>query len=204
MKLIYYLSITLSVASAELFSDYKCGLCKSIAQTMIDSNDFRSSMLSICSQTFPGAVNSYCGAFHENEYLVVNSHAANAKTLCQLNEFCPVNSVIDVESSGLDVRVSKALGSHPYNTIRLSVISNHTIDSPYFTYSKQFQNAWTTSITTGPNFLNSGIVTVTPGDTTTFVIENQEVKVSIPAENAGVRGIILADPCFQSEWNTCA
>ena len=206
MKFVIISAILAALVSAEPYSEYKCGLCKSVAQKMIDSNDYSSSMSSVCNQIFPDAVDTYCRIFSSNKVLAFDAQRKDARTTCQRNDLCPIDTIVSTgdSSTGLEVRISKGLGNRPYNTVRLSVISNHTIDSPYFTYSKQFQNAWVNATATGPNVLNTGIVTVTPGETTTFVIENQEVKVTIPAENSGTRGIILADPCFQSEWITCS
>ena len=127
-----------------------------------------------------------------------------SRNICRSLARCP-SEVSSLEafprtSSGSaynDIRVSKALGSRGYDKIRLSVISNSTIQSEYFTYSSQFQYRWT------GNYISTGIVTATPGKKTTFNIAGTEVEVFIPLENTGVRGVITADPCFQSNWIVC-
>jgi hypothetical protein len=87
------------------------------------------------------------------------------------------------------------MGFRPYNTVRLSVIADHAIPSPYFTYTKDFEYKWPVNSNNKPNYLNTGIVTVTPGKTNTFVVENTVINITLPAANAGVRGVILSDPC---------
>eukprot|EP00595_Chromulina_sp_UTEXLB2642_P001464 CAMPEP_0196765534 /NCGR_PEP_ID=MMETSP1095-20130614/9517_1 /TAXON_ID=96789 ORGANISM="Chromulina nebulosa, Strain UTEXLB2642" /NCGR_SAMPLE_ID=MMETSP1095 /ASSEMBLY_ACC=CAM_ASM_000446 /LENGTH=405 /DNA_ID=CAMNT_0042123769 /DNA_START=200 /DNA_END=1417 /DNA_ORIENTATION=- len=98
-----------------------------------------------------------------------------------------------------DIRVAKAIGSRGYDKIRLSVISNQTIDSDLFDYSEQFKHRWT------DKYLNTGIVTITPGVVNTISItKDSSIDVYIPNEGDGIRGVIIADPCFQSQWITCA
>jgi len=97
----------------------------------------------------------------------------------------------------MDVRVTKAMGNKGYDKIRLSVISNTSIESEYFTYSSQFRYRWTS------NYLSTGIVSVVPGQKTTLSVGGLAVEVLLPLEDAGIRGVIVADPCFQSEWIVC-
>jgi hypothetical protein len=118
-------------------------------------------------------------------------------------EESPRKSIRTQATPGLDVRVSKALGSRGYDKVRLSVIANHTISSDLFSYGSPFKYRWTSNSETGVNVLNTGIVTVTPGTTTKFAIEGQIVEVSIPKEKEGVRGVIIADPCFTSKYIVC-
>lgn len=70
--------------------------------------------------------------------------------------------------------------------------------SDVFDYSQQFKYKWT------QNYLSSGIVSVTPGTTTTVEIANgKTIDINVPFEGEGIRGLIIADPCFQSQWITC-
>jgi hypothetical protein len=84
------------------------------------------------------------------------------------------------------------------------VIANTTIYSPYFTYSQAFKYRWQSNSYETSLTLNTGVVTVTPGATTSFEIAGQTVSVTIPAENAGIRGLIIGDPCTSSMWTGCA
>lgn len=97
----------------------------------------------------------------------------------------------------MDVRVTKAMGNKGYDKIRLSVISNASVESEYFTYSSQFKYRWTS------NYLSTGIVSVTPGQKTVLSVAGMEVEVLLPLQNEGIRGVIIADPCFQSDWIVC-
>ena len=40
--------------------------------------------------------------------------------------------------------------------------------------------------------------------TTVQVADGKTIDVFLPVEDAGVRGVILADPCFTSQYVTCA
>lgn len=114
---------------------------------------------------------------------------------------CPADSLPahpSVRSDpNIDIRVSKAMGSRGYNKLRISVISNQTLTNSVFNYNQRFQYRWTDKV------LNTGLVSVTPGQTTSFTFGSETIKVYLPKENDGVRGIIVADPCFQSEWIVC-
>jgi len=89
------------------------------------------------------------------------------------------------------------MGNKGYDKIRLSVISNTTVESEYFTYSAQFKYRWTS------NYLSTGIVSVTPGKKTVLSVGGVDVEVLLPLQTDGIRGVIIADPCFQSEWIVC-
>ena len=41
------------------------------------------------------------------------------------------------------------------------------------------------------------------GVTNTFTVNGQSIDVFIPSQGDGVRGVIIADPCFQSQWIDC-
>ena len=78
------------------------------------------------------------------------------------------------------------------------MISKEAIESDLFSYSEPFKYKWT------QYFLNTGIVTVTPGSTTTIAIAGETFDITIPAQGDGVRGLIFGDPCFTSEYIVCA
>lgn len=97
-----------------------------------------------------------------------------------------------------DIRISKAYGSRGYDKVRVSVISDGPVSSDIFSYSEPFKYRWT------DNVLNTGILTVTPGEVTTIVIEGQSYEILIPREDSPVRGVVMADPCFSNEFVWCS
>jgi hypothetical protein len=101
------------------------------------------------------------------------------------------------EEGALDLRVAKAYGSRGYDKVRISVIANTTIESDIFSYSEPFQYRWT------DNVLNTGIVTVTPGEKTSFNIGSETVDIFVPVKGEGTRGVLIADPCITSEYIIC-
>lgn len=108
-----------------------------------------------------------------------------------------VPGIPDVWTSldALDLRVVRAYGSKGYNTLRISVVTHAaTNDTAHglFTYSHPFRYRWTQL------FLRSGLLTVAPGQETALTIDGVPVRLRLPQEDAGVRGIVLADPCMWS------
>lgn len=173
------------------FEEYKCAVCVPTFQTMIEEKtmDFQKT----CERFFP---ESLCSKFQIPSMDSGVIPRLGAREHCQKLRFCfaPDYSAV---ANDIDVRVTKALGSKGYDKIRLSVISNSTVSSPYFDYSQPFKYRWTNK------YLNTGLVTVTPGQTTTFNIAGKDISIHLPNPTEGVRGIILADPCFTSEWIVC-
>jgi hypothetical protein len=100
--------------------------------------------------------------------------------------------------AGLDVRISKAYGSRGYDKIRVTVISSAPIESEIFSYSEKFRYRWT------DNVLNTGIVSVIPGEINTLDIAGEKFEIFIPLEDSPVRGVIVADPCFSNEFVWCS
>ena len=100
------------------------------------------------------------------------------------------------QDTAVDFRISKSLGSKGYNKIRISVISNGTMESDYFSYSNPFKFRWE------QYYLNTGEVDVKVGKNS-FAIAGEIIDVYIPHENEAVRGVLIADPCFTSEWIVC-
>jgi hypothetical protein len=105
-------------------------------------------------------------------------------------------------SQSLDLRVVKAYGSKGYDKLRISVVTRTAVandtNNGLFTYSHPFRYRWTQL------FLRSGLLTVTPGQETTLNIDGMTVRLRLPQENAGVRGIVFADPCIGSPWLNCS
>lgn len=191
-----YSTLSQNVLSASLYSDnYKCSTCTAIVDKVLEQ---KISFHESCSSFFSPAS---C-PFQNNEMPTETpkiSETFSVRDFCVEKGFCQVSDLkaFSGASSDLDIRVSKAYGSKGYDKIRISVISNSSIDSDIFTYREQFKYRWTS------NYLNTGVVTVKPGAINTFKINNQNVDIFVPAENAGVRGVIIADPCFTSEYIVC-
>ena len=104
-------------------------------------------------------------------------------------------------SKSLDLRVVKAYGSKGYNKLRISVVTSTAVNDTnngLFTYSHQFRHRWTQL------FLRSGLLTVKPGQETALEIDGMTVRLRLPLEDAGVRGIVFADPCIGSPWLNCS
>jgi hypothetical protein len=195
------------VVAREAGNDYQCAVCLQTVDKILNNDEYSGMTIGeACSHLF-SFESSYCDNL-PNHYLRVNQAVSDNRKFCALNGFCPQKSekwkVRDSTSSGsFDVRVSKALGSRGYDKIRLSIISNYSIVADTFTYSQPFQYRWTSNDLIGPLYLNTGVVTVTPGEITSFTIEDQQIDIYVPPEDSGVRGIIIADPCFTSEWVNC-
>lgn len=198
---------TVSQVASTNPEDYSCGVCLAIADEIILTKSFGTPMKTVCQRILPGA-DSYCDLLDDKDVLKFEVDADSSRKMCQYKKYCPEETIIPyTPGSGnpnLDIRVAKGLGTRPYNEVRLTVISNKTLTNDVFTYSKPFTFKWMNSSENGVNILNTGIATVTPGKTTSFLIDGQKVDILIPVENAGTRGIIISDPCFQSNWVGCA
>lgn len=170
---------------------YKCSYCVSVADRAMETGE---SFANSCKAVFPDVCDLFNIDFHVKS-------GSNSRQVCESYDLC---SSLSDESwrnyelgSSLDLRVSKAYGTRGYNNVRLSVISNRTIESEYFTYSKQFQYKWTQF------YLNTGIVGVVPGETTSFAIDGEVFEIYTPTQGSGVRGVIIADPCISNEFIVC-
>ena len=211
-KCLYFISVSIAFVVATVpYSIYECSACLGIVDHLLSAPNTLASSVSVlesCYSTFPSAPKHYCTAIYPNDVTI--EIKSDSRTTCQDAGFCKtgdetwrLKSKTVGSSNGLDIRVSKAMGSRGYDKVRLSVITNHTIDSSYFSYSSQFKYRWTSNDVTGPNILNSGIVTVTPGQVNNLLVEGQTVSIFVPKENEGTRGVIIADPCFTSEYIFC-
>eukprot|EP00605_Chrysophyceae_sp_TOSAG23-4_P002897 GSChrysophyteH1.ASY1.ANO1.3192.1 assembled CDS len=103
------------------------------------------------------------------------------------------------------VKIAKGLGDHGYNSLRVSVItdaadSRRDQDSgPPFTYDAPFAWKWTqyhlqSYLATG---LDEGVQTLALGTNL------GSINVSLPAQGAGVRGIVIGDPCYEPDFIGC-
>eukprot|EP00286_Rhodomonas_abbreviata_P023963 CAMPEP_0181299982 /NCGR_PEP_ID=MMETSP1101-20121128/6641_1 /TAXON_ID=46948 /ORGANISM="Rhodomonas abbreviata, Strain Caron Lab Isolate" /LENGTH=530 /DNA_ID=CAMNT_0023405177 /DNA_START=41 /DNA_END=1633 /DNA_ORIENTATION=+ len=210
VSLLAFLQGKLAIAGE--YDEYACSLCTSAVDIAVEGTKDMS-LLEACSAQFPSKVCNeiFKGKDFTVDNAAVKQNGVHSRTVCQNHDLCAsldgemwrtttaankTKTTVDTASS-LDIRVSKAYGSRGYDKIRISVISGAPIESEHFSYSEQFQHRWE------QYYLNSGIVSVTPGETTSFTIAGETIDVSMPMQGAGVRGVMIADPCFTSEFITC-
>ena len=104
-------------------------------------------------------------------------------------------------SSGIDydnpapplvqLRVSKGLGTRPYNTVRVSVITYHNATPPAdFDYSEPFRHRWP------QYYLHSSLYTV-PEKTALLSLPSLNATIPLPPMGNGVVGVLIADPCVR-------
>lgn len=174
---------------------YQCSFCiASVDKHLLEKSNLESACLSmftpeICNElNLPDAVNTGLGLDSRNYCRQMNKCPAEDPNL---------TAAIATSAGEADVRITRALGKRGYNKVRISVIANQTYTSSLFDYNSQFKYRWT------DKYLSTGIATVTPGQATKFTIAGTDYTVNLPKETDGVRGIIIADPCFQSEWIAC-
>lgn len=106
-----------------------------------------------------------------------------------------------VAKQPFDLRVTKGFGTRDYSEVRISLITQtSTPPSPeFFDYSEQFKYRWT------DKFLHSSLKVVPAGGRTDFDV-GANISVHLPAQGAGVAGVLIADPCVNSEagsWVDC-
>lgn len=101
-----------------------------------------------------------------------------------------------------DLRVTKGFGTRGYNEVRISVITG--AEAPpardFFDYSQRFQHRWT------DKFLHSSLKAASQGGETRFDV-GANISVHLPAQGAGIAGLLIADPCVNSpaggNWVGC-
>lgn len=200
-------SLALFAASAEAqgFDTYACSYCVSTVESVVQQGNGTHSLVDGCKETFPRAIDM-CNLLSSSNFDIdpKEMNGVDSRKACQNHGVC-----VDISgetwrnvqshsaSSPLDIRVSKAYGSRGYNNIRLSVISNESVASEYFTYSEPFKYRW------NQYHLNTGVAAVKPGEKTTFTIAGEDYNVYIPPQGGGTRGVIIADPCISSEFIVC-
>ena len=116
----------------------------------------------------------------------------------------------------VQLRVSKAMGTKPYGTLRISAITSSDAHSPLnaSAYSAPFKYRWTGYA------LHSSVQAVTPGKRTPLRLNGLASggrgggggaggaargrsrsgfpEIWLPAQGAGVRGVLIADPCVRA------
>ena len=190
MKGLSVLVLCASYVSSQSLDEYKCNFCVGSVEEAVKT---QTSLFSSCSRVFPQSV---CEAFNINFNISVQLESSRG--ICEIEGFCePIVRHFVGDNEHIDIRISKAHATRGYDKIRVSVISEEQIESPIFSYSDRFRYRWT------ENYLNTGLLSVTPGATTTFNIGSETFNVYIPAEGEGTRGVIIGDPCFTSEFVTC-
>jgi hypothetical protein len=133
------------------------------------------------------------------ELTIAQDHQKDAIILqeCQTHNMCSLHLGPAKTSAAQDIRVSKGYGKRGYNFARISLITNSSTSSPFFTYQSQFKYRWRNK------YLHSAVVSVAAG-ANKFQLDSQtSIVVNLPAEEDGVRGIMIADPCISDSWVTC-
>jgi hypothetical protein len=190
MLFAFVLSANLLLSQASFNSDdYKCSIC---VASLEKASEIGSVFHDGCKAYFPERICDEIKIPSEKIDLQHKSARAN----CEFVNICQPDTTPSAAGE-IDIRVVKAMGSQGYDKVRISVVSNRTVDSSLFTYKSQFKYRWT------DKYLSTGLVSVTPGVKTNFKIAGQEVDILVPKQGAGTRGVIIADPCFTSEWIVC-
>lgn len=191
LKLAVVLGAIAQIAQGSFNVDeYKCSIC---VASLEKASELGSVFHEGCKAYFPEKI---CDEIKiPNDKLDLQGKSAREN--CEATNYCEPDNTPSV-AGDIDIRVVKAMGSQGYDKVRISVISNHTVDSEMFNYKSQFKYRWT------DKFLSTGLVSVTPGVKTNFKIGDKEVNVLIPKQGDGTRGVIIADPCFTSQWIWCA
>lgn len=179
---------------------YDCAFCMFTGERVLEKGE---SFYEACSSIFPGS-DDICSKY-TTDWKLEKTMKENPRSFCEKMGECHANkkqgwrgTKLRNEGNNLDIRVSKAYGSKGYEKVRVSVISNETIASDIFSYSEEFKYRWTS------NVLNTGIVSVVPGATTSFTIQGQTFNIKIPADASPVRGVVIADPCFSNDYVWCS
>jgi hypothetical protein len=187
-------------AEKDVIPTYQCSYCLATVDNYLANTFEGKSLWKSCRALFPDNLCQGMG-FADAALPTTTQVNADSRDYCRVMEKCPANSLPVnppvLSDNGVDIRVSKAMGSRGYNKVRVSAIANSTISSSYFSYQSQFKYRWT------DKYLSTGIVTVTPGVKTQISIAGNTVDLFVPKDGEGVRGVIIADPCFQSEWIVC-
>lgn len=202
-RVLFYLTQFFIAGVTASLDEYACSFCTNIVDKSVETGEV--SFHAACSSLFPEDI---CMMFRGNEISINLKDIADGKVTsrqtCENHNICSSledetwrHQLKTSSSSQLDFRISKAYGSRGYNNIRISVISNRSIESEYFTYSQPFRYRWT------QYYLNTGIASIIPGQKTKFTIAGEDFEVLVPEQGEGTRGVIIADPCFTSEFITC-
>jgi len=194
---VLFSSINAEIAEKDFVPFYQCSFCLATVDKVL--LDQQLSLSKACESLFPSSI---CNDMSFPVTFTVGHKSASSRDHCRVLNKCPLESTLPqdplvLSSNAADIRISRALGSKGYDKVRVSVISNQTIASSIFGFQAQFRYRWT------DKYLSTDIISVTPGQKTHLSIAGNELDIFLPKEGAAVRGVIIADPCFQSEWIFC-
>lgn len=103
-----------------------------------------------------------------------------------------------------DMKIGLAHGSRGYDYVRISYVDNEARNHSagfmdFFTYNKPFNYVW------DQKWLHTTVVPISnETNSTTFSIgDDYNVTISLPKKNKGVRGFLVADPCFNGDYVGC-
>lgn len=106
-------------------------------------------------------------------------------------------------SSPVQLRVSKAFGTKPYSLLRVSVVEAAgrapAANASHWDYSDKFKYKWTA------NTLHTRLLDVKPGPDPTPIelAPGVTAQLRLPAQGAGVAGVLIADPCVSGSRVGC-
>lgn len=133
--------------------------------------------------------------------------ACNAGNLTEAALGCSSVCPAERESAsitGLELRVSKALGTKAYNLVRITAITSSPMppEGDFFDYSAQFVHRWQQF------FLHTALKEMKVGVDNHFAIAGEDIVVRVPQQGTGVAGLLIADPCVNSPtgkmWIPCS
>jgi hypothetical protein len=125
---------------------------------------------------------------------------------CGRMELCPVNEpwrTAPAADDSLDVRVALGHIHRGYGNLRVSVIDNNATKHDqafldFFEYNAPFKYVWTNKT------LHTTVRPVTPGKASIWKAGTElTLNVTLPPQGKGVRGFLVADPCFSGEYVFC-
>lgn len=188
---------------------YKCASCRHVLTTAVTGTNLE--LKDLCTNLDDFCTPEYLDmhtviAFrhtHQESYQAMSEQALDDAVLaqCHAKDLCPIVEYWqlqeDKSDGSPDIRVSKAHGKRGYNFVRISLISNSSATSPFFRYQSRFRLRWTNK------YLQSSLVPVHPGANKFQIDPQTSITVNVPAEDEGVRGLVIADPCFSESWITC-
>ena len=110
-----------------------------------------------------------------------------------------VNLLLHTANEGnWDVRISKGNVGRESDEgsqyVRITAISDGAaLTSDVFQYSAPFRYRWT------DKYLNTGLMLVKSGSTSSVTINSTTFEFYVPWEGEGVRGVLIADPCYNNQ-----
>eukprot|EP00471_Norrisiella_sphaerica_P007917 CAMPEP_0184493994 /NCGR_PEP_ID=MMETSP0113_2-20130426/27520_1 /TAXON_ID=91329 /ORGANISM="Norrisiella sphaerica, Strain BC52" /LENGTH=519 /DNA_ID=CAMNT_0026879523 /DNA_START=53 /DNA_END=1609 /DNA_ORIENTATION=- len=200
---------------------YACVVCDALVEALMTGETFAQACNRLQSCDFLQSHESYPSLSHDDHFrqfanFTEAARAGFSRLACEAAGLCPKadpeakRAREEAGTGSLDIRVTPVLGSRTYDHVRVSLIdaaptegnegaSKPPVTSPegLFTYSEPFRYRWT------DKRLSSGLLKVVPGEVTKVSVEGQDIEIFLPAEGAGVRGVIIADPCFAGNWIPC-